>query len=83
MKYRELKDQVKLYGVLENRQRGKGSERVFFCTKDGVTRSYPLKCHGENDDVRIGILHAFLRRFGLKLNHQNNIIERDMDNPFA
>ena len=48
--------------------RGNGSERILYHPDiDGRSESYPLKCHGEGDDVRKGHLAAIRRRFRLPL----------------
>ena len=48
--------------------RGKGSERILYHPDiDGRSESYPLKCHGEGDDVRKVHLAAMRRRFRLPL----------------
>jgi hypothetical protein len=65
--YRELRRRLVLFGVQENKGRGKGSERLFI-QRDPLTgreRSYPIKCHSEGDDVGMGTLKACLRRFGI------------------
>ena len=47
--------------------RGKGSERMLFHPDiGGRPESYPLKCHGEGDEVRRGHLAAIRRRFRLQ-----------------
>ena len=46
--------------------RAKGSERMLYHPDvKGRPESYPLKCHGEGDDVRKGHLAAIRRRFRL------------------
>lgn len=63
--YRELRERLTRWGVWENKGRGKGSERLFVQI-DPTTkreRSYPIKCHGEGEDVGLGTLKACLRRF--------------------
>ena len=63
--YRELRTRLEVFGVSENRGRGKGSERLFVQTDPvtGTTRAYPIKCHSEGADVGLGTLKACLRRF--------------------
>jgi hypothetical protein len=65
--YRELRERLKAFGVHENKGRGKGSERLFIQIDPatGRNRSYPIKCHGEGDDVGKGTLKACLRRFDI------------------
>lgn len=65
--YRELRSRLMIFGVSENKGRGKGSERLFVQVDPvtGKNRSYPIKCHSEADDVGLGTLKACLRRFGI------------------
>lgn len=50
-----------------NEKRGKGSERTIYHPDiDGRPESYPIKCHGENTEIRKGTLSAIKRRFKLK-----------------
>jgi hypothetical protein len=65
--YRELRRRLEVFGVWENKGRGKGSERLFLQLDPatGKPRSYPIKCHHEGDEVRLGTLKACLRRFGI------------------
>lgn len=65
--YRELLARLKPFGIIENRGRGKGSERLFIRRDPdtGQERSYPIKCHGEGDEQGIGTIVACLRRFDI------------------
>jgi hypothetical protein len=46
--------------------RGKGSERVIFHPDvNGRPESMPVKCHGENTELRKGVISGVLRRFNL------------------
>jgi len=65
--YRELRERLAIFGVLENKGRGKGSERLFVGIHriTGQKSSYPIKCHNEGSNVGIGTLKACLRRFGI------------------
>ena len=58
MKYRELRDELKKFGIYEDIKRGKGSERLFFhLDYEGKGyRSIPATCHGEGKEVRPGML---------------------------
>jgi len=47
LKYRDLRARLELFGVYENKRRGKGSERMFCGIVDGEIRSYPTRCHNE------------------------------------
>lgn len=49
------------------KKRGKGSERIIYHPDiNGRPESYPVKCHGENTEIRKGSLSAIKRRFNLK-----------------
>jgi hypothetical protein len=50
LKYRVLRKKLKQYGVLENKSRGKGSERMFEGVVRGRIVRYPTKCHSEGDE---------------------------------
>jgi hypothetical protein len=46
--------------------RGKGSERMIYHPNiNGRAASYPVRCHGEGDEIPIGTLKAIIRRFDL------------------
>lgn len=67
-KYREL---VKILRSYDPRfeiweRRGKGSERIIYHPDiGGRPRSFPVKCHGENTELRRGVISAIIRRFDL------------------
>jgi len=47
-------------------KRGKGSERMLYHPDvNGRAASYPVKCHGENTEIRKGHIAAIRRRFNL------------------
>lgn len=47
--------------------RGKGSERIIYHPNiNGRKESYPIKCHGEGNEIPKGTLGAIKRRFKLK-----------------
>jgi hypothetical protein len=61
---RVLRDHDARFEVLVSR--GKGSERMLFHPDvNGRSESYPLKCHGEGDEIRRGHIAAIERRFDL------------------
>lgn len=67
-KYREvikkLRTRDEKFEILANR--GKGSERIIFHPDiNGRPESFPIKCHGEGTEIRVGILTALIRRFDL------------------
>ena len=46
--------------------RGKGSERMIYHPDvEGRSKSHPLKCHGNNQEIRRGALSSIIRRFKL------------------
>jgi predicted RNA binding protein YcfA (HicA-like mRNA interferase family) len=46
--------------------RGKGSERMIYHPDvNGRAASHPVKCHGENTELRRGVLSSLIRRFAL------------------
>lgn len=48
-------------------RRGKGSERMIYHPDiNGRPESFPIKCHGENTEIRKGTLGEIKRRFNLK-----------------
>jgi hypothetical protein len=67
-KFRELVRALKGYDARfefwENR--AKGSERMIYhpdiC---GRAESFPIKCHGDNTELRKGVISAVIRRFNL------------------
>ena len=68
LKYRDviqrLRAHDKAFAVFVNR--GKGSERIIFHPNiNGRSESFPIKCHGEGTEIRVGMLSALIRRFQL------------------
>lgn len=46
--------------------RGKGSERIIYHPNvNGRPESHPVKCHGENTELRKGVISSIIRRFDL------------------
>jgi hypothetical protein len=46
--------------------RGKGSERIIYHPDvNGRPASHPVKCHGENTELRKGVISSIIRRFDL------------------
>jgi hypothetical protein len=67
-KFRELVKILKKYDarfeVWENR--AKGSERMIYHPDiAGRPESFPVKCHGDNTELRKGIISGIIRRFNL------------------
>ena len=47
-------------------KRAKGSERMIYHPDiDGRPESFPVKCHGEGTELRVGVLLGIIRRFRL------------------
>ncbi len=68
LKYRDLVKRLRKHDprfeVWENR--AKGSERMLYHPDiGGRPQSFPLKCHGDSTEIRIGMLRAIMRRFQL------------------
>ena len=62
-RYRTLLRMVSQYGVYEDTQRAKGSERLWIRElPDGSKRSIPVTCHGEGYVVGVGLIKAIRRR---------------------
>ena len=66
--YRELRKRLKKFGVREVPGRGKGSERMLLKPESPGSKrgpTYPIKCHGEGDEISVGSIKAALRRFDI------------------
>ncbi len=74
LKYRHLRKILKRYGVLEDKTRGKGSERMFVRVIDGVVVRYPTKCHNEGDEKPVPVIEAIRRRF--QLTEENGVSDK-------
>jgi len=69
LKYRELLKRLKKFGVVEIRNRGKGSERILLLPKTHGSKKgaqYPIRCHGGGDSISVPVIKAALRRFGIE-----------------
>jgi hypothetical protein len=67
-KFRELVKILRKYDprfeFWENR--AKGSERMIYHPDvNGRPESFPVKCHGENTELSVGVISAIIRRFDL------------------
>ena len=69
LKYRDLRKRLKEYGIIEDKRRGKGSERVFVGYIDGRLVAYPTKCHNEGDEKPTPVIEAIRRHFHLTEEH--------------
>jgi hypothetical protein len=68
LKYYELIRRLKPYGIVELKNRGKGSERILLLPAAPGSRKglqYPIKCHGKNTEISIPVINAVLRRFNI------------------
>lgn len=69
LKYRDLLKRLKLFGVEENKKRGKGSERMLTRMIGGRILSTPTKCHSEGDQKPRAVIAAIRRRLELTPEH--------------
>jgi hypothetical protein len=58
LKYRDLRKRLKKYGIVEDKTRGKESERMFVGIVNGRTVTYPTKCHNEGDEKPVPVIEA-------------------------
>ena len=70
LKYRELRKRLKNFGVVEDKKRGKGSERMFVGIVAGRKVTFPTKCHNEGDEKPVPVIEAIRRAFQLTDEHQ-------------
>jgi hypothetical protein len=63
--YRALRKILKSFGIVEEKSRGKGSERMFAGVVGGRVERYPTKCHNEGDEKPKAVIKAIRRRFHL------------------
>lgn len=68
LKYRELIARLKRFGVVVADKRGKGSEVMLIQpiapgSKQGP--QIPIKHHGDNTEIKKGVINAVLRRFNI------------------
>jgi hypothetical protein len=67
-KFRELVQTLRQY---DSRfefsiNRAKGSERMIYHPSiNGRPAAFPVKCHGENTELRKGVISGIIRRFNL------------------
>ncbi|MCI0332692.1 MAG: hypothetical protein L0228_05675 [Planctomycetes bacterium] len=65
LKYRELIKRLKVFGVVEDRSRGKGSERLLTRIVAGKKYSVTTKCHRESDQKPKAVIKSIRRRLKL------------------
>ncbi len=67
-KFRELVKKLREYDTHFEfwTNRAKGSERMIYHPDiNGRAESFPVKCHGENTELRKGVISSIIRRFNL------------------
>lgn len=62
LKYRDLLKRLKQFGVIEDRSRGKGSERLLVRVVSGIRYYITTKCHNEGDQKPKAVIAAIRRR---------------------
>ncbi|MEA1935833.1 MAG: type II toxin-antitoxin system HicA family toxin [Thermodesulfobacteriota bacterium] len=65
LRYNQFFKRLRKFGVIEVKNRGKGSEKYLVRPNEpGTTKgpSYTVRCHGKGDTVKIGAIRACLRR---------------------
>jgi hypothetical protein len=71
LKYRDLLKRLKLFGVIEDRNRGKRSERLLIRIVEGRKHSTTTKCHSDSDQKPKAVIKSIRRR--LKLTPQDGV----------
>ncbi len=67
-KYREIESILKKHDQRFEfwSRRGKGSERIIYHPNvNGRSESFPIKCHGDNTQISVGVVSSLIRRFQL------------------
>jgi hypothetical protein len=67
--YGDLRKRLRQFGILEEKKRGKGSERMFVGVVEGRVVRYPTKCHHEGQEKPVPVIEAIRRRFQLTEAH--------------
>jgi ribosomal protein L19E len=75
LKYRDLLRRLKLFGVTEDKSRGKGSERLLSRIVGGRKYTTTTKCHSESDQKPVAVIRALRRR--LKLTKEDGVSDED------
>ncbi|MFQ5751180.1 MAG: type II toxin-antitoxin system HicA family toxin [bacterium] len=63
LKYKELCKKLRKYGIIVNKTGGKGSHRKFIDKK--TKKSYPFKCHNENQEYSKNFVRSIARKFSI------------------
>jgi len=69
LKYRDLRKRLKVFGIAEEKARGKGSERMFVGIVNGRVERIPTRCHNEGDEKPVAVIESIRRRFNLTKEH--------------
>ena len=67
-KYREIVKRLRRYDQQFEfwDERGKGSHRIIYHPDiNGISRSYPVKCHGNNTELSGPVIADIIKRFEL------------------
>ncbi len=75
LKYRDLLQRLRLFGVVENKARGKGSHRLMIRVVEGVKYFYPIRCHNEGEVKPRAVIGALRRR--LRLSGEDGISDEE------
>lgn len=68
LRYRELRSKLKIFGVTEHRDRGKGSNGgLYHPNINGKPVWYDIKCHGEGNELSKAVVRAARERFNISL----------------
>lgn len=68
LRYRELLNRLKPFGIVERISRGKGSHRILLKpVKPGSMKgaTYPVNYHGPRTEISVPMIKAILRKFGI------------------
>lgn len=68
LKFRELLERLKPYGIVPMAKRGKGSEIILLLPEEPGSKKglqYPIKHHGDGTEIYIPVINAALRRFAI------------------
>ena len=68
LRYNQFLNRLKNFGVIEVKDRGKGSEKYLVRPiMPGTTKgpSYTIRCHGRGDRIKAGAIRACLRRLNI------------------
>lgn len=69
LKHRELIKKLKDFSIIEDKNRGKGSERMLIINR-GIGGKYsgpqyPIKCHGDDTEYNVKVVDSILRIFSI------------------